>query len=75
MPGILDNLTNNNSIFSNLNGGPGPVNDFENSKLHNQYSINGTPNVVNKPSPSILDLDGLVPATNYRDNAPENRTF
>jgi hypothetical protein len=40
------------------------------SPLHYQYSINGTPNVPNKPSPSILDLNGVTPEK-YLDNLPE----
>jgi len=28
------------------------------SKLHDEYSINGNPNVENKPTPSLLDTDG-----------------
>jgi hypothetical protein len=31
------------------------------SKLHNQYSINGNPNLKDKPSPSRLDLGGVAP--------------
>jgi len=40
------------------------------SPLHDQYSINGNPNVPNKPSPSNLDLDGATPEK-YLDNLPE----
>ena len=28
------------------------------SKLHDEYSINGNPNIENKPTPSLLDTDG-----------------
>ncbi len=73
--GILDKLQTQGSTLSNLNGAPGPQPDFQNSKLHNLYSITGVPNVPNKPTPSVLDVDGAIPASNYRDNAPENRTF
>ena len=45
------------------------------SKLHDEYSIIGDPNVPNKPSPSQLDLQGEVPSYNYRDNAPEGTSF
>lgn len=31
------------------------------SQLHNQYSINGNPNILDKPSPSRLDLGGVSP--------------
>jgi len=37
------------------------------SKLHNEYSINGNPNVPNKPSPSQLDDYAIV---KYMDNLP-----
>jgi len=40
------------------------------SKLHNEYSINGNPNIINKPKPSILDLDGKAPSK-YTDNLPK----
>ena len=75
MPGILDTLQGQGSTLSNLNGAQGPQPDFAASKLHDQYSIDGNPNIPDKPSPSTLDLDGLVPTNNYRDNAPEGRTF
>jgi hypothetical protein len=39
------------------------------SRLHNEYSINGNPNINDKPSPSQLDLDGLTPSK-YTDNLP-----
>ena len=40
------------------------------SKLHYDYSINGNPNIPNKPSPSNLDLNGVTPEK-YLDNLPE----
>ena len=40
------------------------------SVLHNEYSINGAPNVPNKPTPSVLDLNGVTPPK-YLDNLPE----
>ncbi len=39
------------------------------SKLHKDYSINGNPNIANKPQPSILDLNGQTPIK-YTDNLP-----
>ena len=72
---LLKKLTTDGSPLSNLNGRPGPKPDFKNSKLHNTYSLDGDPNVANKPSPSNLDLNGEVPSTNYRKNTPEGRTF
>lgn len=44
------------------------------SKLHNQYSITGNPNIKNKPLPSGLDLGGVSPNVPgklpYLDNLP-----
>lgn len=37
------------------------------SKLHYEYSINGNPNIPNKPSPSQLDDRTIV---KYMDNLP-----
>ncbi len=38
-----------------------------NSKLHNEYSLNGNPNIDGKPTPSVLDDR---PITKYVDNKP-----
>ena len=74
--GILDKLTTGGSPLSRNNGAqPTNIAVPANSTLHNQYSINGTPNQVGKPAPSILDLDGQIPSWNYRDNAPEGKSF
>ena len=76
--GLLSKLTQNpGSIHSQGNGStpPTPVGATAQSKLQDTYSINGTPNVPGKPSPSTLDLDGVVPTTNYRDNTPEGASF
>lgn len=40
------------------------------SKLHNQYSLNGAPNQPNQPSPSRLDLNGEGPKE-YLNNLPK----
>lgn len=45
------------------------------SRLHNEYSINGRPPQKSKPLPSTLDLNGMVPKYNYKDNTPEGRSF
>lgn len=37
------------------------------SKLHYEYSINGNPNISNKPRPSQLDDRAIV---KYMDNLP-----
>lgn len=39
------------------------------SKLHNQYSVNGDPNIANKPQPSNLDLNAQTPSQ-YVNNFP-----
>jgi hypothetical protein len=72
---LLTTLQTQGSVLSNLNGAQGPQPNFAGSKLHFEYSINNNPIVPGKPAPSQLDLEGVVPAYNYRDNAPENRTF
>ncbi len=72
---LLDKLTTAGSNLSNLNGSTATVPNFAGSKLHDTYSINNIPVVPGKPTPSLLDLQGEVPANNYRDNAPENSTF
>jgi hypothetical protein len=76
--GLLDKLTTGvGSTLSNGNGSTPsiPVGATDQSKLQDTYSINGIPNVPNKPQPSVLDLDGVVPANNYRDNTPEGASF
>jgi hypothetical protein len=39
------------------------------SKMHNEYSVNGTPKVVSKPQPSLLDPK--TPQQKYTDNLPK----
>jgi hypothetical protein len=73
--GIKDKLTTDGSVLSNLNGSTATVPDFKGSKLHDTYSINDTPTIPGKPSPSQLDLEGKIPSYNYRDNAPEGASF
>ena len=68
---LKNKLANDGSPLTKYNGAtpstmPGAS---EQSKLHNQYSINGNPNMVMKPSPSTLDLNGLTPSK-YTDNLP-----
>ena len=72
---LLDKLNTLGSTLSNLNGGNATIPNFKGSKLHDTYSINNVPVVPDKPAPSGLDLDGQTPSNNYRDNAPEGRTF
>lgn len=40
------------------------------SKLHFEYSVNGTPGLPGFPTPSELDLNGVTPPK-YSDNLPE----
>ena len=72
---LRDKLETAGSNLSSLNGGTPPIPNFAGSKLHDTYSIDNIPNIVGKPSPSQLDLDGTIPASNYRDNAPEGSSF
>jgi hypothetical protein len=68
--GLLNKLTvNPGSVFSQGNGStpPTPVGATPQSKLQYTYSINGIPNVPNKPSPSNLDLDGVNPLGPLKD--------
>ena len=53
--GLLDKLTTGvGSLLSNGNGSTPsiPVGATDQSKLHDQYSINGNPNQANQPQPS-----------------------
>ena len=70
MPGILTTFEIGGSVLSNLNNIPPSVPNFASSRLHFNYSINGIPNILGKPNPSVLDLNGGTPSNNYRDNAP-----
>lgn len=71
---LLNKLTQQGSVYTGLNGTTPPIEDKTQSKLHLEYSINGNPNIPNRPSPSVLDLNGVTPPT-YRDNAPEGASF
>jgi hypothetical protein len=70
--GLKDKLANNGSNLTQWNGstpsdmpGANPQ-----SRLHDEYSINGNPNMAQKPKPSQLDLDGLTPPQ-YLNNLPK----
>lgn len=69
--GILNKLLEEGSALSQYNGADPEITnaDTTQSTLHNQYSINGNPNLVGYPSPSQLDLNGETP-TKYLDNLP-----
>jgi hypothetical protein len=70
--GLLDKLTLQGSPLSKANGGNIPLDPGASplSKLHDEYSLDGDPNLLGKPQPSELDLNGKVPSYNYKDNAP-----
>jgi hypothetical protein len=70
--GLLNKLTQEGSNLSEFDGTTPPNSELSSpqSTLHNQYSINGTPNLTGFPTPSLLDLDGVTPPR-YLDNLPE----
>jgi hypothetical protein len=70
--GLKDQLANAGSNLTQWDGStpsdmPGAS---PQSRLHKEYSINGNPNMSQKPSPSQLDLDGLTPPQ-YLNNLPK----
>jgi hypothetical protein len=77
--GLKDMLTTQGSPLSKANGGniPTPIGATDQSKLQYTYSINGTPNVPNKPQPSQLDLNGINPTgpNSAPGVIPINNTF
>jgi len=75
MSGLLDKFTAAGSPLSGLNGLDGPKPDFDASVLHDTYSLNRIPALTTQPQPTQLGLSGDVPSNNYKDNAPEKRTF
>ena len=74
---ILDKLITGDSTLTSFNGAKPPQMpaSTDASALHDEYSINGVPNVTEKPDPSTLDLDGQVPSYNYKDNLPAGASF
>ena len=69
--GLLDKLNTAGSNLSAFDGTtpPTPIGSTDQSTLHDQYSLNGTPNNPGSPQPSLLDLDGVTPPK-YLDNPP-----
>ena len=61
--------TETNSTLSKKGETQNNLDTLRDSKLHDEYSINGIPNVKGKPDPSLLDLDGITPEK-YLDNPP-----
>tara|TARA_R110000803_G_scaffold37971_2_gene81951 strand:+ start:287 stop:511 length:225 start_codon:yes stop_codon:yes gene_type:complete len=72
---LISKLTVGDSSLSKDNGSTPIIPNFADSELHNSYSINKIPNMPTKPSPSELDLNGVTPQYNYRDNSPEGASF
>lgn len=68
--GLQDKLIKDGSVYTEYNGATPPIEDKSQSKLHYNYSIDGTPELLGNPSPSELDLNGQIPANNYKNNAP-----
>ena len=80
--GLLNKLQNGDADFQSFNGTtpPTPVGATDQSTLHAQkvdqfnalpgYSLDGTPNQISSPQPSILDLNGITPPR-YEDNPPQ----
>lgn len=68
---LKNKLANDGSPLTKYDGATPPTmtGASDQSKLHNQYSLNGNPNIPLKPSPSTLDLNGLTPSK-YTDNLP-----
>lgn len=65
---ILNKLTSQGSLFTAFDGATPPTPDLRGSKQHFTYSLNGNPQLVNKPSPSNLDD---ISGERYLDNLPE----
>tara|TARA_B110000444_G_scaffold180499_1_gene169270 strand:+ start:2349 stop:2684 length:336 start_codon:yes stop_codon:yes gene_type:complete len=74
--GLEDKFTSGGSLYGAGQGGNSANLQSERdviikikklSKLHNEYSINDTPNIPGKPSPSDLDLGGVKPKSANKD--------
>ena len=66
---ILNKLKTQGSNLSQHNGTTPSTPNFAGSKLHNTYSLNGDPNVVNKPNPSQLSYE-VRGGMRYLNNLP-----
>jgi hypothetical protein len=64
-----------NSVLGNQGITTPTTTEQQLSKLHNEYSITGNPNIKSKPNPSRLDLGGVAPQvpgkTPYLNNLPK----
>lgn len=72
---LLDKYNQNISTLSGPKSPKTPVGATDQSKLHDEYSLNGNPNVKQKPSPSVLSLKGATPKDSYKNTAPEGASF
>ena len=71
--GLLNKLTQQGgSNLSQFDGATPPqmASASPQSTVHNEYSINGNPNLTTYPAPSSLDLDGQTPPQ-YLNNLPQ----
>jgi hypothetical protein len=70
-------LKKGESTLTSFNGATPPIEDKSQSKLHYDYSINGRPEILGRPEPSQLDLNGITPLAPNRDGleSPINNTF
>lgn len=84
--GIQEKFTQEGSTYGAGSGGNSAnlqaerdaiIGDKSLSKLHFDYSINGNPEILGKPAPSELDLDGITPLAPNRDGqiSSINNTF
>jgi hypothetical protein len=74
---LLDKYNQNASTLSGPKSPQTPVGATDESKLHDQYSLNGAPKLNGKPVPSTLDLNGIKPKGSLSDKAygTLNNTF
>jgi len=72
---LLDKYNKNTSTLSGPQSPKTPVGATDQSKLHDEYSINGGPKQNGKPAPSILGLGGQTPKNAYKNRTPEGASF
>ena len=75
--GLEKRLIKGESTLTSLNGTTPPIENKAISKLHFEYSINGQPEILGRPEPSELDLNGIAPLAPNRDGQTPsiNNTF
>jgi len=64
---LLDKFNQNTSTLSGPKSPSAPVGATDSSKLHDRYSLSGSPKLKNKPNPSTLDLNGGKPNGSLND--------